>query len=394
MRIGVDIISLASGTVSGVEQYALQILKRMVAENPNDEFVVFAIDHYFRDFGDKLDKILNGPGKFLLEAKNVTVKKLPWPKIPLSLHFAWKVLGLPKVDKFLGGIEVMFQPAPLLLPLSAKTPRVVTFHDLAPAIYPQFWTLTSRLWHWQMNYPVRAREASKIIAVSENTKKDLIRFYGVDPEKITVVYEGVSEELLQPISESEVAAVKQKFNLPDEFLFYIGSIEPRKNVIAAVRALKCLKDKGFDKMKLVLAGSKAWKESEVWREIENLHLKNEVLFLGLVEEREKAALFRLALGFIFPSLYEGFGLPVLEAMAAGCPVITSQSSSLPEVTLDAALLIDPFDQGSINQAVLDLVSNENLRAELKAKGLKRAAYFSWDRAAYQTMEVLKSARLA
>ena len=392
MRIGVDIIGLASGQVSGIEQYTLQILKELIRQNPNDQFILFAIDYYFRSFGGRLEKVLAGPGRFLLEAPNVILKKLPWPKIPLSLHFAWKVLGAPKVDKFLGGVDVFFQPAPLLLPLSSKIPRVVTFHDLVPAIYPQYFTTTSRLWHWQMNYPVRAKEADRIIAVSENTKNDLIRLYGIPPSKITVIYEGASQAFQKEFSPEALTEVRNRLFLPDEFIFYVGSLEPRKNVLSLISALKYLKERGFAKIKLVLAGSKKWKEGKVLSEIKRLHLEKEVVFLGWVEEEDKVALFKLALAFVFPSLYEGFGLPVLEALTAGCPVITSQNSSLPEVTSDAALLIDPLRQDSLNQALLELISQPDLRENLKLKGQKHASLFSWEKAAGQTMEIIRAER--
>ncbi len=432
MRIGVDITNLASGAVSGVEQYTLQILKELIRQNPQDQFVLFAIDYYFRSFGDRLDKILRGPGKFLLEAPNVTLKKLPWPKIPLSLHLFWKVFDWPKADLFLNRqlcrpefssgsqraikmlrakrsfgfaqdghqgsaqrdigcqVDVFFQPSPMLLPLSRRTPRVVTFHDLVPAIYPEYFTLTSRLWHWQMNYPVRAREADKIIAVSENTRNDLIRLYGIDPEKIEVIYEGADEVFHREFSETELATVREKYQLPEQFLFYVGSLEPRKNVISIVRALQYLRERGFAKMKLVLAGSKKWLAGELRDEIEKLGLGEAVLFLGYVAEEEKAALFKLASVFVFPSLYEGFGLPVLEALSVGCPTVASQNSSLPEITWDAALLVDPFDQASINQAVCRAVSQSDLRAALKEKGRRRAEAFSWEKAARKTKEVLEA----
>jgi len=392
MRIGIDIINLASGAISGVEQYTLQILKEMIRQNPQDQFVLFALDYYFRGLGDRLDRVLRTSGKFLLEAPNVTLKKLSWPKIPLSLHLFWKVFDWPKADWFLGGADLFFQPAPMLLPLSRRVPRVVTFHDLAPAIYPEYFTLTSRLWHWQMNYPARAREANRIIAVSESTKNDLVRLYGVDPEKIHVIYEGASEAFDKAMTSGELERVRQKFKLPQKFLFYLGSLEPRKNVLSVIRALKYLKGQGFVKIKLVIAGSKKWLETPVFEEIRSSGLGGEVIFLGFVPEEEKAALFKLALAFIFPSFYEGFGLPVLEALRSNCPVVASQASSLPEIVQDSALLVDPYSQDSINQAVLALVKDSALRGKLCSLGRKQASRFSWAKAAQETMRVLRETK--
>lgn len=389
MKIGVDIIGLASGTVSGVEQYTLSLLRELIKQNPQDEFHLLAVDYYFKDLTSRLRKTLAGPGHFLLEAANVKLHHLRWPRVPLSLHFSWKLLDQPKADKILGGVDLLFQPVPLLLPLSRGVPRVVTFHDLTPAIYPEFFTLKSRLWHWQMNYPVRAREATCLIAVSWNTRGDLIRLYGIDPRKIRVITEGVDPVFGEALGESDLAAVKEKFGLPDEFILYLGSLEPRKNVSVALRALRYLKENGFAKIKLVLAGSKMWGEKAFWREVDSLNLSRECLFLGWVEEKEKLALFKLAQAFLFPSFYEGFGLPALEALAAGCPAVVSSAASLPEVTGETALLVDPFDQAAWNRTLLELLNNPTLKAELGQRGLARAKLFGWREAARQTMQLFK-----
>lgn len=387
MRIGIDIRGLLTGKISGIEQYTLQTLKGLLSIDHGNAYVLFYVS--YRDLDARLNELLqNHP---FLKADNVEIKKLRWVDIPLLLHAVFKPLNWPKADIVAGGLDVMFMPAPRLLPLSRKCAKVTTFHDLIFMIYPQFYTLSSRVWQWQMSYSYEARTSDAIIAVSENTKQDLVRLLKVDPQKIDVIYEGVGLEYFDKPPDEVLANVKKKFHLPDRFIYYVGSIEPRKNLEAVVRALSKLPQGPSDTIKLVVSGSKNWLSSDLYQLVEELGLAKQVVFTGPVSEVEKIALLNLALLFVFPSLYEGFGLMVLEAFAAGCPVITSNVSSLPEVAGDAAVLVHPRDVDGLAQRIEELATGSSLRQTLIRKGRDRARQFTWEASARATLNVIERA---
>jgi len=383
MRIGIDIRGLLTGQHSGVEQYTLKVLEQLLRLDQHNTFVLFYVS--YRDLDKKLADLISSAS--WLQQNNVEIRKLKWVNFPLLLHALWKPLDWPKVDKICGGLGVMWQPSPRILPVSRRCRQVITFHDLVFEIFPQFYTWKSRAWQWQMSYPYLARTADQLIAVSQSTKNDLEKLYHIKPEKIKVIYEGVESSYFDPIDDYVVKVLKEKFNVPEKYLYYIGSLEPRKNVIAIVRTLAYLKEQNVN-IKLVVSGGKSWLEGPIFAEIEKLHLAGHVVFTGSVTEAEKIAWLQGATVFLFPSLYEGFGLPVLEAMAAGCPVVTSNVSSLPEVVGEAAVLVDPNDQNSINIAVANLCSDPNLANRYSEQGRVRAKQFNWEETAKTTLNIL------
>ena len=375
---------LLTGKRSGVEQYTLKILENLLAIDRHNTYVLFYVS--YRDLDDQFNKLL-ADAPFLKQA-NVEVKTLKWVNLPLLLHAVWKPLDWPKVDKICGGLDLMWLPFPRLLPLSRKCRLVITIHDLIPDIFPQFYTWKSRLWQWQMSYPYLARRADRIIAVSQSTKDDLVRIYGVDAKKVQVVYEGVDDIYFEQPSDKFQRDVLTKFKVDSDFIYYVGSIEPRKNLPMVIRGLSYIKSQPqFDKMKLVISGGKSWLAESIYEEVSNLKLKKSVIFTGQVTEMEKIAFLHQAKVFAFPSLYEGFGLPVIEAFAAGCPAITSNVSSLPEVADGAAALIDPKDQASFDQALLKILTHSTYPHNLITKGKLQAKKFNWAKAASQTLNV-------
>ncbi|MBU1092372.1 glycosyltransferase family 4 protein [Patescibacteria group bacterium] len=383
MRIGIDIRGLLTGQRSGVEQYTLKVLEQLLCLDKQNTFVLFYVS--YRDLDQKLaDLMSEAPW---LRQNNVEIRKLKWINFPLLLHALWKPLDWPKVDKICGGLGVMWQPSPRILPVSRRCRQVITFHDLVFEIFPQFYTWKSRAWQWQMSYPYLAKTADQIIAVSQSTKNDLERLYHVKPEKIQVIYEGVEPTYFKPVGSHVIDALKAKFNISGKYLYYIGSLEPRKNVIAIIRSLAYLREQNVN-IKLVISGGKNWLDGPIFAEVEKLHLANEIVFTGPVTETEKVTWLQGATVFLFPSLYEGFGLPVLEAFAAGCPVVTSNISSLPEVAGEAAILVDPNDQMAINMAVNNLCSNPDLADSYIEQGRARAKKFKWEETAKTTLNIL------
>lgn len=387
MRIGVDIRGLLTGQISGIEQYTLQMLKHLLAIDTNNTYVLFYVS--YKDLDQRLNQLLADHP--YLKAPNVEIKYLKWVNFPILLHAVFKPLDWPKADIVCGGLDVMWMPSPMLLPLSRKCAKVTTFHDLIYYIYPQFYTWYSRIWQWQMSYPYEARTSDRIIAVSESTKADLVRILKVPEDKIVRIYEGVGEEYFVPTSPEQVAQIRAKFDIPEQYLYYVGSIEPRKNLGLVVRALAELRQNYSGTIKLVISGSKSWLTSELYQQIQALGLTDQVIFTGRVTEAEKIALLSAATAFVFPSFYEGFGLMVLEAMAAGCPVITSNVSALPEVAGAAALTVGTNDAVGLARQIHQLMTDTTVRQRLVAAGREWARQFTWDTAAKQTLAVLEQA---
>lgn len=387
MRIGVDIRGLLTGKRSGVEQYTLKLLEYLLRLDRDNTYVLFYVS--YRDLDQRMAELL-GEMPWLKQA-NVEIRTLRWINFPLLLHALWKPLDWPKVDKVCGGLDVLWLPSPRLTPASSACRVVITFHDLVYDLFPQFYTWQSNLWHWQMSYPYLARWADTIIAVSGSTKDDLIRLYGIPGGGIKVVYEGVDEAYFEKPSAEVLKAVGDKFKTGSRFIYYIGSLEPRKNIGAAIRAVQYLKNNlersQFGKIKLVISGAKTWLADYIFDEVKKMKLSRSVIFTGSVTEEEKIALLHQAQVFVFPSFYEGFGLPVLEAMAAGCPVVTSRVASLPEVVDGAAVLVDPSSQAELNRALEKVLTNNRFARSLVTKGRLQARKFSWAKAAKETLKI-------
>lgn len=270
-------------------------------------------------------------------------------------------------------------------PSKPRSPSVITVHDLAFLKYPGLLTRASAHYYGQVEDA--ALRADHIIAVSQSTKRDTVQLLGVPEEKISVIYEA-AHPLFTPITAPEpLARVRAKYSLPTNFILFVSTIEPRKNLPTLLRAFKQLRARYKEPLALVIAGNRGWLVEEVDQVVAELQLGNALCFLGGIPNEELVYLYNAAKLFVMPSIYEGFGLPPLEAMACGTPVIASNVSSLPEVVGDAALLFDPSDPEELCVNMLRVLTDETLAQEMRVKGLKRAASFSWERAARETMQV-------
>jgi glycosyltransferase involved in cell wall biosynthesis len=232
------------------------------------------------------------------------------------------------------------------------------------------------------------RAADAVIAVSQHTKDDAIRTYGIEEEKISVIYEGVSDRFRRA-SPDAITAVRRKYGLPGGFILSVATIEPRKNLTSLLEAYHALRSE-FAENRLVLVGKKGWLYADFFRRIRELGLEDQVIFPGYVPDEDLPAMYSAADLFVFPSLYEGFGLPVLEALACGAPVVASNASSLPEVAGDAALLVDPNDGEALVHEMRAVLSNAELSHDMQTRGPKQAAKFSWHKAARETLDVYSS----
>jgi len=271
-----------------------------------------------------------------------------------------------------------------IAPPISPCPTVVTIHDITYEFFPEFFSRRDRMLLSTL-VPLSARRASKIIAPSESTKRDIVELYGVDPEKVAVTHYA-ADALFKPISNrEELITLRDTYGIRDEFILTVGNLQPRKNLLRLVEAFADLLQSGAIRHQLVIAGQAFWRQSEICRRVEDRHLGEHVVFTGYVPQDHLVLLYNAAAIFVYPSLYEGFGLPPLEAMACGTPVITSNVSSLPEVVGEAALLVEPHRTEGLAQAILDLLSSEELQRELRARGLERARCFSWERTARQTL---------
>ncbi len=364
MRIGID-ARLVYYHQAGIGQYILRLTEALSRIDQKDRFI------FFQSRKDRTS---------LADGRNVRVQKLWTP----SHHRFERIAMSAELAPY--ALDVLHSPD-FIPPAIVRCPTVITVHDLAFLLYPRFLTRDSARYYGQVD--IAARSADHIIAVSESTKRDTIRLLGVPEEKITVIHEAANP-LFHPIRDRDaLKRVSARYNLPDEFILYVGTIEPRKNIPTLLRAFSRLRDNYKSRAKLVIAGNRGWLVEEVDAVIEELELGDNVLCLGGIPNEELVYLYNAARVFVLPSFYEGFGLPPLEAMACGTPVIVSNSSSLPEVVGDAGWLVNPDDVEGLTVALYRILTDDELRREMSAKGIKRAAVFSWDRAARETLAVYR-----
>ncbi|HYN87615.1 MAG TPA: glycosyltransferase family 1 protein [Ardenticatenaceae bacterium] len=294
----------------------------------------------------------------------------------------WRQMFLPLALRAHGPVVCHFTN--LTTPLWAPCPMVVTIHDLTLRLLPEYHPPQRRAVMSPLLGPA-ARQATRIIAVSETSKRDIVRLLGAPEEKVSVIYEAAGPAFRRR-PEAEVAEVLRRHSLRRPYILYVGTIEPRKNLVRLVRAYARLRASGRREM-LVLVGALGWGYEPLFAEIERLGIGDSIVHLGFVPQEELVALYNGAALFVFPSLYEGFGLPPLEAMACGTPVITSSTSACAELAGDAAVLVDPSDETALADAMGRVLGDATLREELSARGLIHAGKFSWQLTAAQTMKV-------
>ena len=310
-----------------------------------------------------------------------------WPTQKPLARIAWEqsVLPLASVRDSLDLLHALAFVRPVL----ARCPVVLTVYDMS------FVRLPERFPFFQRHYlraltRYSARHAARIIVISQSSKDDVVAYCGVPGDKVRVVYCGADAQFT-PLGRERVEQFRAARGLPEHFILYLGTLEPRKNVAQLVRAYAALRRNGSDRPKLVIAGAKGWGYADVFAAVEQSGMASDVIFAGYVPQAELPLWYNAADLFVFPSLYEGFGLPVLEAMACGTPSITSNVSSLPEVAGDAALTVAPDDTRALSEAIEQVLHDAALRAQMRARSLQQAAKFTWYEAARQTAEVYAEA---
>jgi glycosyltransferase involved in cell wall biosynthesis len=283
-------------------------------------------------------------------------------------------------------VDLFHAPHYVVSPLT-RCPFVVTIHDCIHLRFPQY--LPNKIAVRYANTMMRssARRSRRILTVSQASKQDILHYLHVPAEKVEVIYNALDERLATPPTEGEIARVRQRYQLDAPFILYTGNIKPHKNLDRLIEAYAILRRRGVVDAKLLIIGDEVSKYPNLRRLVHRHQLHPHVRFFGFVSDEMLAILYRLATVFVFPSLYEGFGLPPLEAMAAGTPVITSNVSSLPEVVGDAAVLIDPLDADAIADAMARVIGDPNLRADLIRRGHERVNAFSWRRSVTRVRDV-------
>jgi len=402
MLIGIDASRALRARRTGTENYSLQLIRHLLA---------LESEHRFRLYCDRIPP----EGLFGPDA-SAESRVIPFPRLWTHVRLSWEMVWQPP--------DVLFIPAHVL-PLIHPRRSVVTVHDLGYLYYPEAHPRWQRMYlHWSTRWNVH--QSAHVVVDSEVTKADLIARYHVPPEKVTVVYPG-RDETLYPVTDPAVlAAVRARYGLSERYILYVGTLQPRKNLVRLVEAFALMRNivgAGLAPAQngvgpsiapagngdgagssgqpqgllgqpqglplLVLAGKTGWLAEPIFRRVEELGLGDAVRFLGYVDDADLPALLSGAACFAFPSLYEGFGFPVLEAQACGTPVVASNVSSIPEVAGDGALFVDPHDTEALAGALARVLSDETLRAELIKRGFANVQRFSWRRCAEQMLAVLE-----
>jgi len=369
MRIGINARYLQSRQ-TGIRNYLLNLLLKLKEIDSGNEYVLF--------FGS--DKPV--PEVVLDAGFEYDIPKMSTGT--QALKFLWTHFYLPcaikrkKID--------LFHESSFIAPMFKKCPTVVTVHDVAYLYIPFCYTYRTRL-YFEVLLTGSIRKSNVVIAVSESVKKDIVNNFSVSPDKIKVIYEGV-DEMFRPIDDIvETEREKKICGIKGDFILVVSGVTPRKNLIRLIRAFKLLRDGKKTNAQLVIVGEKAWWSEEIFREAESCGDEDDIIFCGYLPDKDLICLYNSAKVFVHPSLYEGFGLPILEAMACGCPVVASNVSSIPEICGGAALLVDPENVEGLADAVHRVMNDEFLRKSLIEKGIKRARKFSWKKTAEETLAV-------
>lgn len=372
MKIGL-ITTAMDEKKAGIGWYCYNLIKNLREIDKRNEYIL--IHRYKND-----DPIYKDNKELII----------PYPKIPMKKTIGDNVQIAFKLRKLKFDIVHELAHSAFFM-FDSPSKKVITIHDLTPVLFPQTFDRFTVFIHKYL-LPRALRKVDRIITVSENTKADIVKYFGISEEKIEVIHNGVDHEHFKKLDrECCYRKLKIKYGIDSKFILSVGTIEPRKNYTNLVKAFYELKKRKISH-KLVIIGKTGWKYKSFYDAIEKLRLKKDVLLLGYVPYEDLPLFYNCAEVFVYPSLYEGFGLPPLEAMACGCPVVVSNCSSLPEVVGDAGILVDPYDHKKLAESLYEVLSDEGLRKHLTLKGLRRAKKFSWKETAKKTLKVYEGLR--
>ena len=376
MKIAVNTRFLLSGKLEGIGIYTQEIFKRVVQLMPEHEFF-FLFDRAYSS-------------AFIFE-KNVTPIVVHPPARHPFLWYWWFEKSIPKVLQE-NNIDLFISPDGFAS-LNTSVPQIITIHDLGFEHFPEHVPFLVRKFYRYFT-PKYCEKATKILAVSAYTKQDIISTYNIETKKIEVVYNGFDTHLAslkggtQPVQAERLVPFRGFRGEP--YFIFVGAVHPRKNVLGLLKAFEQFKTSYSHAHQLVIVGRKAWMNKELEDFYEKMQFKKEVIWIEKIERADLIQLMQQSLGLVYPSLFEGFGIPIIEAMSLGIPVICSNVSAMPEVAENAALLVRPDNTIEIATAMNELIINDVLRNDLIAKGKTRATHFDWNTSAEKVVDIIKT----
>jgi glycosyltransferase involved in cell wall biosynthesis len=353
MRIGIDARKLHD---FGIGTYLQNLLKELIRLDGDAQYVVLCRQDdvaWLRALGPGIEPVVT-------RASNYSIRE--------QIEVPWRL--------WRAGVTLFHTPH-YVLPVLVPCRAIVTIHDCIHLMFPQYLPNRLALYYARFFMWWGTWRARRVLTVSEASKRDILRFCRIPAGKVTVIHNAIDDRFRQAPPADEVDRIRERFQLHEPFVLYVGNVKPHKNLERLIEAIHHLHENGYDHLKLLVIGSDISKYATLRRAIHQYNLHRYVRFLGFVPDRTLEILYRLTSVFVFPSLYEGFGLPPLEAMACGAPVVTSNTSSLPEVVGDAAVLVDPTDSRAIAEGLAHVLADPNLRADLQRRGVERARSFSW-----------------
>lgn len=377
MNIGIDIRSLMTKNKTGVGEYTFELLNALFKLDTQNQYFLFynAAKNYNFTFPWRQDNI------------HYIGKNFPNKIFNLALTFK-----LIKIDQFIPvKIDCWYAPNLNFLNLNAKIPYILTVHDLSFELFPEFYTIKQNFWHKIIGPKKQCKKAKLIIVPSINTKRDLINYYQIPKEKIAVIYPGVNQNfsINNPTLAADKTRVLKKYGLPENFILFLGAIEPRKNITTIILAYEKLPPELSAKYSLIIVGAQGWKNQEIYETALKSPLKSQIKFIGYISAQDKPIFYSLSSLFIFDSLYEGFGFPLIEAMRMNTPTIAANRSSLPEISDNASYLVNPNKVSDLNQAIKILLTDSQLKNSYIKKGHTVAKNYSWGKTANAWLDIIK-----
>jgi len=375
MTILIDIRPLMDARYSGVSEYIFRLLNALFKIDDKNQYILL-----YNSFSNVREP------KF--DFANVKIVRKKIPNRILNYPLLW-LLRRPRFDKWVNEkVDIFFMPHINYMAVSKNVKTILAVHDISFLVEPRFFSWWKNLWHTFVMIKQLVKRFDRIVVFSNHTKQDLMALCKVEENKISVIHSGIDESFVEYLKDdNKITELKKKYNLEKPFILFLATLEPRKNVEGLVLAFNELKKKEANDLQLVLAGGRGWKSGPIFKLIASSPYKNDIKVLDYVEESERPTLYNAAEIFAYPSFYEGFGFPPLEAMACGTPVVAAGVSSLPEIIGNAGILIDPYNPNSIALGIEQILENKELAQDLKRKGLEQAKQFNWETSAMHYLEL-------
>lgn len=351
----------------GISIYSRNLMRALLTiDAENEYYFLYAHSKWVGSFGNK--------------------KNLHEIVVPTKSKFFWDQYGVPRIARRVNA-DIIFNTK-FSVPLASRARTMLVLHGSEWYVHPEFYSRIDMLYN-KLFFPVFCSKAAAISAVSQTSADDIVKFLKLPRGKVHVVHSAIAEQFRRIEDQKKLARCKERYKLPSNYILFVGNIYPGKNFGNIVRAFKLLRDKVGRGLKLVSVGDMRWDYEPELQLVKDLGLDDDIIFTGWVDQDDLPTIYSLAKVFLFPSFYEGFGIPILEAMACGCPVVTANTGACPEIANSAALYVDPNDPHDIAEKVIEALKNEELANGLVTLGLERAKEFSWERAATKTLAVFE-----